>query len=801
MKRLFSFALFLVAIGWLYSWAPGSFPARTLSRSPTEFYPELSDALLHGHLHLARAPDPRLVALDDPYDPGRNAPYRVNNLSYFKGHYFLYMGVGPALALFIPVKLITGYYLSHELATIILCLVGVAASLGALNRLTRYSRFSVSPAVIGCGAVTLALANGFHVVQPGALAQEVAVAAAYAFGMVALWACAHVLTSGRPLGWLAAASVAFGGAIASRPNYVFASIALLPALLTCWVKLDKRWGWAGARLLLTAALPLSCVVLGLLAYNQARFGDIFEFGQHYALGSWNQRQLPNHAAGAVLGNAWQYLFSPGVYSRTFPFLGAPTSLAIGVLRNNPWLWLTPVAIVCLARKAVPGPLKAFGLSALLLSGTNLIVLLYIPSGNAGAPQVSANARYVLDFLPGLVLLVAVWIVTADGLSASLPRRRRWIACAAIPLASASALAGLSLDLGRFPPETYRPLSRILDLPDYAYESLRGPGFGPLRIDVLLPTGRTGAYEPLVTTGTREAANLLYIHYTSERTVQFGLIESGAKGPLSGPIPVDYGVVHHFDLSFGSLYPPVGYPTLAQLSEAQIAALKRNLHIAIDGRPVFDAVAYCDPAQAESVRVGENPFLTGYGSDRFSGRILAERRMPITAPADSQLPSASYGAVRLVLRFPSDKVSHYEPLVVTGVPQAGDFIYVHYLDRRHISLGLDHWGGSGAETPSLPIDFAVPHVVEISMGSLFPLAEHQLLSGLALQERDRLKQEVRVALDGKQVLLVDRATFESSSYTTTIGINAIGGSVCDYAFTGTIASADRLPLPEAPPSAP
>jgi hypothetical protein len=125
-------------------------------------------------------------------------------------------------------------------------------------------------------------------------------------------------------------------------------------------------------------------------------------------------------------------------------------------------------------------------------------------------------------------------------------------------------------------------------------------------------------------------------------------------------------------------------------------------------------------------------------------------------------------------------------VVTGVQGAGDFVYVHYVDKGQISLGVDHWGHPGIRTTWLPIDYAVDHVVEIQMGALLPPSGNSA----------PLKGRVHLMFDGEVVLDADQPTYESSPADVLIGKNSIGGSTCSYEFSGEIKSVKRLPLPVA-----
>ncbi len=63
-----------------------------------------ADAYTHGQLSLLTEPDPRLLALADPYDPAQNHGLRLHDTSLFHGKYYLYWGPTPALAL-VPFKL------------------------------------------------------------------------------------------------------------------------------------------------------------------------------------------------------------------------------------------------------------------------------------------------------------------------------------------------------------------------------------------------------------------------------------------------------------------------------------------------------------------------------------------------------------------------------------------------------------------------------------------------------------------------------------------------------------------------
>ncbi|MSU47382.1 MAG: hypothetical protein EXS42_09755 [Lacunisphaera sp.] len=759
---------------------------RWFSDQPTGYYHELTDAFLHGHLHLARKPDPRLLALSDPYDPAANEACRVNDLSYFRGHYYLYHGAVPALVLFAPVKLLTGRYLSEAGASFVFTLVGVAAALLLLLSIRRRVFPDSSTVLVASCAIVLALGQGYHVVLRAGTINQVPIASAYCFLMLALLCLWRALQpEPHPLRWLALASLGYGLAIASRPNYVFGGAMLLVPVFAWWRDGSFRLSPRLLRQALAACAPVALVVGALLAYNAARFHHPFEFGARYMLGAWDQRIMPSLGFGNFCANAYYYFIAPVNYHVVFPFVTAPSWQTTGLLWHTPFVWLMLLLrVACwLATPANGVRTRQFIFALCWIGGANLVSLLLLPSGNPTAVLTSANARYVLDFQPTLVLLASLCTLGAGEYFALRAWPRRFLATATLLLALLSAGAALSLDFQRYPLETYRPLARLLGRPAWWWEQAHGIKYGPVELQVALPADKIGAYEPLLTTGTTESGDLVFIFYEGSGQIRIGLVGTGTPGPLSESITVDYTQPHRFEFHLGSLYPQVSHPAMAGYGETQVASLKRRLVVRLDGQSVLEAPVYFHPASPDSLKTGEAPFLRDYSAPKFSGRILAERRLPFPTPFTSKV-APDYGAVKLDLRFPTGQNGRTEPLIATGIPQAGDMLSVAYQDDRAVRFIFDHWGHRGVTTDWLSVDFTVPHVLEVCFGSLLPT------------ESQNLRERLRIILDGKTVLDLVQPAYESSPYDVVIGRNMIGSSTAGYAFTGVITEAIRLPVPAA-----
>jgi hypothetical protein len=148
-------------------------------------------------------------------------------------------------------------------------------------------------------------------------------------------------------------------------------------------------------------------------------------------------------------------------------------------------------------------------------------------------------------------------------------------------------------------------------------------------------------------------------------------------------------------------------------------------------------------------------------------------------------TGAYGAIEMSVQFPPNMLGRSDPLVVTGITGAGDFVYIKYVDLGHVIIGYDHWGVGGASCVSEPIEVSYNdvHRIAISMDSLYPP-----------EVRSHMPGTLRVSLDGDDVLEAPRHCYPSRAEDITVGRNDIGGSTCGQEFTGRILSVERFALP-------
>jgi len=428
---VFLAVLWLLTSGTLTTWTPYS-----------NYFDRQADGFLSGQLSLPEQPAPELAGLEDVYDwRQREGINYLWDVSYYQGRFYLYWGPFPALAAS-AIKLVHASQVEDQ-ALLLIFFTGLGFSLAAIFSLLRARFFPSAPAwTVFVFTLTAALAAPVYYLANRPGVYETAIASAQCFLLLGIYAILRALAgSKRPGGWLLLAGLSLGACLASRFSY---APALLFACLVTGLELLRNPRFKTRRLsaLLAFALPLAAITAGLLLFNYARFGSLFETGMRYQL---TGDALPEdfkliYSAGYILPNAYSDLVrplqtTPGV----FPFISTPFVLdhmwpnfihrpatfysgepVAGVFATVPFLWALLLLPLWGAARfahwvnedtAAGSSSSAAGLprwAALLLGGTLLVQCLLSFS------FVMTTMRYLADFTPLLVVCVAVlvWMVYA-----------------------------------------------------------------------------------------------------------------------------------------------------------------------------------------------------------------------------------------------------------------------------------------------------------------------------------------------------------------------------------------------------
>ena len=419
-RVIFVLACALVIGTFAWSAEPG-FQELKSPRAEDSYYNLLVQGFRAGQLNLKREAPPELARLADPYDPAVNTGYAgdLPDISYYKGKFYLYFGVTPALVLFWPYAALTGHYLRDRDAVIIFFTLGFLVAAGILHAVWRRYFPGTSIWVVVAGVLALGLATGMLVaVSLWCDVYEVAVCSGFAFTMLtlaALWRALH--DRERPVLWLLLASLAYGLTIGSRPSLLFGGTILLIPAVRAWFAAEpgsrRRSGW----LSVAAVGSVAIIGLGLMIYNALRFENPLEFGWHYQLQGGYRPDTAQPFSLRYLGfNLWYYFFQPVRWSQHFPFLqsvplpplptnyfGVGTSYGGIIPVGYPLVWMV------LAAPLVWQNRPAQEMSVLRWFGA-AVFLLFAVCGSTICLFFSASSRYALDFLPALMLVAGMGIL-------------------------------------------------------------------------------------------------------------------------------------------------------------------------------------------------------------------------------------------------------------------------------------------------------------------------------------------------------------------------------------------------------
>ncbi len=759
-----------LAVALFYAWTASNGATLGVGQPQDGFYNLMTDALVRGQLHLREGPDPGLFELSDPYDPGRNSRVRLHDASLYRGKYYLYFGVVPALVLFLPLRLLGLGDLPESLAALIFATTGLVAWLLVLRHLLRTHFPATRGGVRAVGYLTVGLCTVVPFALRGASVYEVAITAGYACLAGATW---FFVTAGRGAR-LSTARLALGGlllglAVGCRPNHIVLA-PLLPLL--AWPAV--RGSGTLARAALAVIAPLGACLFLLGAYNQARFDSWLEFGTRFTLtGAPHPARLDPRAIPAVV---WFEFLAPPTAIHDFPFFLPRTDYpgqlpegfyaepsATGVFAHAPFLLVLFAAVPLLRDRRPPAPGDLRG-RVLVLTAAGLVSPLL-----TGFAFAAAAMRYEVDFVPFLVVpALLLWLLAVGRATGRMRVALGALGLAAVAWSSALgvilSLSGSSDALRRLNPGLWLALERGAEpLRRGLGRLLDRDGRLAVHLRIAFPERAAAGAEPLLSWGRVDAYDLLWVKQLGPGLFSFSL-HTSAGGEASTP-GLSFEAGRFYDVVF------------------DLDRVGRHVRARVNGEERFELSGHLVPVRRDRVWSARGP--RGHGAPDlgcFSGTIVTEAMLLAGPPGLESLPSlaplpalqtegtdpppaAAPGQLwvtvgkpgaflstgggwrwvprcfldRLLVRRPitlrTPRPGTVEPLLSWGDGKVFDAVFVRHLGGGRLAFGLaqcrDGWafGGTGPQAASSPT--AAPHALSILL--------------------DRVEGRLRVDLDGRAVL--------------------------------------------------
>lgn len=275
-------------------------------------YGLLAQSFLHKKLNLLVNPDPRLIALPNPYDPIQNGSYRLHDVSLFHNRYYLYWGPLPAIIriLFFNQFPEQFFIFSYVTGCIVLYYYIVKKIKNRyfpkINRYLYY--FAILSGCLNGAVINLLTSFGIY---------HEAVAAAQFFFLAGLLTTIHYFSNPKTK-YIYLSAIFYTFSFASRITYIIPSF-IISIFYLCNLKNAKKL------FKITSILSFSPYLIGLLLlglYNYLRFGNILEFGQRYQLAgidmSLNYQKLAS--IHNIPNNIQNYFFNLPTLIYQLPFV-------------------------------------------------------------------------------------------------------------------------------------------------------------------------------------------------------------------------------------------------------------------------------------------------------------------------------------------------------------------------------------------------------------------------------------------------------------------------------------------------
>jgi hypothetical protein len=308
----------------------------------------LVDALIAGRTYLEYGHPEILLNAERPYDNGWREAHVYKNTTnqeafdwaWYKGKYYCYFGVVPAVLLYVPYKLITGNYLSNHIGVFLFCAVAVILlailwryCVKKYMRDTRYALYLLS-------FLTLFFASGFFALLRYPTFYCIVQSAGFMFTVAGILLLLKSVDNEKINHLkLFFACLCFALVFGCRPNLGLASL-LVPVVL---------WKYRTWKLFAFAAIPYIIVAIPLCLYNYVRFESIFEFGTSYMLTAFNMGTV---AQQNVLGKIYKvfislahYLFCPVQILIYFPFVTTQQVDTVHIISGIAWFYRSAIGVI------------------------------------------------------------------------------------------------------------------------------------------------------------------------------------------------------------------------------------------------------------------------------------------------------------------------------------------------------------------------------------------------------------------------------------------------------------------------
>lgn len=298
------------------------YPLTSSSVSSYGCYIQQFDAFMKGRLDLDIPVDPKLTALQNPYDTAARSNANVQfswDRSFYNGKYYSYFGVVPVLTVYFPYYLLRHALPTDMMAGLILSLGCILAVTLLILEIAAQLRKKINLLLLLLTTAAAVFADSLYMLEVCSDFYYIPYLSGILFLSLFLFFAllARRKTGGRQAAFFALCGLCFALIVGSRPVMGVYGLLMLPLCVEFLrnPKTERR-----SKAIAAASFAIPVVVCGalLMWYNAARFGSPFEFGQHYQLTLDNMR-YNKITLRTILPALWYFFFQLPHFTPQFPF--------------------------------------------------------------------------------------------------------------------------------------------------------------------------------------------------------------------------------------------------------------------------------------------------------------------------------------------------------------------------------------------------------------------------------------------------------------------------------------------------
>ena len=409
---LIQFAIIIVFC--FYYWILNNSTEPYWQAFPEGWYNVLTNALMHGQLNFLVEPRPELLTLSDPYDPAQNGPYRLHDMSFYKGKYYMYFGVVPAIVFFLPYRLITGQYLPEPTCILLASFGGFIFGLLTLLHIKKKYFPKHSNWIVLFSTLMLGFANFVPAYLRRPMMYEVAISGAFFFSSGGLFLLIKSFSKEKiNIAYLVIGSLFLGLASGCRQQMALSGGLILFLLFILYITNSKTT--EKKKIVTALILPFSICLFLLALYNYFRFNSPLDCGHEWQLSGVHPKKTKFFGLEFFKPGLYLYLFQPPAFDTSLPYIHIRTMLLDSLKPYSPYFaeissGLIPCIpflgfiLFCVLIVNLPKIRKQFYSGLTFPFKETCIILLYSILNLCVIISFSgATLRYIVDFAPGILL--------------------------------------------------------------------------------------------------------------------------------------------------------------------------------------------------------------------------------------------------------------------------------------------------------------------------------------------------------------------------------------------------------------